>query len=64
MLLNTDFKSEQVNFITVRIYVPQSGPVEIKVDEFLPTINGKLIFASCSQQNQLWCAYVEKACAK
>jgi len=59
-----NFKSEQVNFITVRIYVPQSGPVEIKVDEFLPTINGKLIFASCSQQNQLWCAYVEKACAK
>lgn len=59
-----DFMSKRTVSIKVRLFFPPYGWKEIEVDDYLPTIDNKLLFATCSHQNQLWVAYIEKACAK
>ncbi|CAG8609660.1 12113_t:CDS:2 [Ambispora gerdemannii] len=38
--------------------------IEVVIDDYLPTINGQLIFAHGRNPNEIWCSLLEKAYAK
>jgi len=59
-----DFFSNKISILKIKYFSPFDGWSVIKIDEYLPIRNNKLIFASCQNSDVLWASYIEKAFAK
>lgn len=58
------FSSPEYNG-TFRCHFWQFGKwVEVRIDDMLPTVDGKLLFSRSSNPNEFWVSLVEKAYAK
>ena len=38
--------------------------IDVYIDDRLPTVSGKLIYASCTNPSEFWVSLIEKAYAK